>query len=206
MTRKVKMVKGINNSAVSSDGDGRGKSDVVIRSQEFSVPVFKLLNLYYPLFWVLISLPIFIGLLYLPVVVDKLLIAHVFLSETIPVLSSFNSKNPYNSDLAKSYTVILVFLIPLQIFSLTKVRNEDFLISFRKKDERHMFLAFFMFLFCLLFLLIIGPDDGGFYTRILGSGYFSVAVMLPLFTSLLPFIIRIAVFLLKNRSQKINTN
>jgi hypothetical protein len=158
------------------------------------------LNKLFPLKWVLISLPVFLILSSSNAVLGGLLPIHSALAELIPAFSTFNSKHPYNSDLAKCYALFLFALTPLQTYSLLQVPHGDIFISIQKKSPNGMLWAFLLFAFAALFLFVfMGPGTGGFFTKMLGKGTFAVAIMSPILISSLPALIRIAVWFVENQ-------
>jgi hypothetical protein len=150
-----------------------------------------IINDYFPFYWVIFSLLLMLSLVAYD---DFAQISLSFYDSIIPnsiIFWKFNNNYPFSTDLAKSHTLLLVLIIPFQLFSLFKLDVTGVMRILRQKDTRQLFKTFLFLAAAFLILMLMLPLSNTALLRVLGGGGLAVSILTPLVTSLLPLLVRI---------------
>lgn len=167
--------------------EGSGMSEkrdlsLVDLQKTYFVRVSEVMNTHYPLRWFFVFYFIAFTLLAFPGLCFALARFH---DDHVWFLSMTKSM-PYSSDFAKSYILLLIFFVPIQIASLLLAGKEYFFLkSIPGIKGKEMVASFVLFGGSVLYMFIVQPGET-MLVRLLGRGGFSVVIVAPLVISALP--------------------
>ena len=165
----------------SGMSEKRGLSLVDLQKTYF-VRVSEVMNIHYPHRWFVLFYFIACALLVFPGICFVLARLH---DDYIWFLSMTKSM-PYSSDFAKSYVLLLIFFVPIQIASLLfSGKDYFFLKAIPGIKGKEIAASLVLFGGSIIYIFVIQPGET-ILVRSLGRGVFSVTVVAPLVISALP--------------------
>jgi len=163
----------------------------------FIVKGSERINLFFPLFWVLLGQALMAFLLNSEMAVDIFSAAHnSFLSFT-----RINSAPPFSAPIAKAYTAILVLIIPVQFGSLIMLEKTKVMHIVRRKNRKDFIVSFvFVLLMCIVFAFFFRLGNYG-PLRLLGGGVFAASIATPCITSIFSLMFAMAYFIVNDNER-----